>query len=264
MEHLTIAVCKGGKEVERLDVALVRRGLTPSRTQGRALIEAGQVQVNGVTVRKPGARVRKADTITLRSRPRYVGRGGQKMEAALRRFALSVAGRTVLDVGASTGGFTDCLLQHGAARVYAVDVGRRQLAPSLRADPRVQAMEQTDIRTLSALPEKVDLIVVDVSFISLRLILPHLPRFLKPDALGVVALVKPQFEAGPGRTNRRGVLTDERLRRQVVAGLLEWATRHGWRVLGECPSPIPGGAGNVEFLVHLQPLGDCFPPPEEV
>ena len=211
--------------MERLDVALVRRGLTSSRTQGRALIEAGQVQVNGATVRKPGARVREADAITLLSRPRYVSRGGQKLEAALRHFDLSVAGRTALDVGASTGGFTDCLLQHGAAKVYAVDVGRSQLAPALRADPRVQAMEQTDIRTLSALPERVDLIVVDVSFISLRLILPHLPRFLKPDAPGVVALVKPQFEAGPGRTNRRGVLTDERLRRQVVAGLLDWAAR---------------------------------------
>ena len=246
--------------MERLDVALVRRGLTDSRTRGRTLIRAGQVQVNGVVVRKPGVRVREADAITLLSRPRYVGRGGQKLEAALRHFDLSVAGLTALDVGASTGGFTDCLLQHGAAKVYAVDVGRNQLAPALRADPRVRTLEQTDIRALPSLPEAVDLIVVDVSFISLRLILPHLPPFLKPNALGVVALVKPQFEAGPGRTNRRGVLTDDRLRRQVVADLLDWVARHGWRIAGLCPSPIPGGAGNVEFLAYLQPLGDCFPP----
>jgi 23S rRNA (cytidine1920-2'-O)/16S rRNA (cytidine1409-2'-O)-methyltransferase len=239
-------------EQQRLDVALVQRGLVQSRARARQLIEAGNVQLNKAIVTKPSYRVTPGDVITLRQELRYVSRGGYKLEAALSHFELSVEDLTILDVGASTGGFTDCLLQHGAVRVYAVDVGRGQLAPKLKDDSRVCAFEQTDIRRLKRLPESVDLIVVDVSFISLRLILPVLAQFLKPHAVGVVVLIKPQFEAGPGKTSKKGVIKDDALRGQIVEELLAWIKQQGWTVQDLIQSPIQGGDGNIEHLAYLR------------
>jgi 23S rRNA (cytidine1920-2'-O)/16S rRNA (cytidine1409-2'-O)-methyltransferase len=238
----------------RLDVALAERGLVETRAQAGQLIKAGQVELNGQVVTKPAARTTEADRIVLLEPLRYVSRGGLKLEAALAAFRVDVHNQVVLDVGASTGGFTDCLLQHGAARVYAVDVGRDQLAAKLRADPRVQYHEATDIRRLETIPEPIDLVVADLSFISLRLVLPTAARFLNP-AGRLIALIKPQFEAGPSATNKQGVIKDPRIRRAVVLALLHWLQMQGWAVTGLIRSPIRGGAGNVEYLADLYPPG---------
>jgi 23S rRNA (cytidine1920-2'-O)/16S rRNA (cytidine1409-2'-O)-methyltransferase len=235
----------------RLDVILVERGLTETRAQAGQLIKAGQVELNGKVVTKPAAKVREADQIVVLEPLRYVSRGGLKLEAALTAFQVDVRVQVVLDIGASTGGFTDCLLQHGAARVYAVDVGRDQLAAKLRAHDRVQLYEATDIRQLRSLPEPVDLMVADLSFISLRLVLPMAVRFLKP-AGRIIALIKPQFEAGPGVTNKQGVIKGPHTRRRIVIELMGWFEAQGWHVAGLLQSPIPGGAGNVEYLVEVR------------
>lgn len=240
-------------DTERLDVALVHRRLIETRTRAGQLIEAGHVQVNRKIALKPGQKVSAADAITLLQTLKYVGRGGYKLEAALERFGVAVTGLTALDVGASTGGFTDCLLQRGAARVYAVDVGRNQLAAGLRADARVTALEQTDIRQAAALPEAVDLVVIDVSFISLRLVLPAVTRFLKPDSAGIIALIKPQFEAGADKIGKGGVVKNPAVRQKVVAELMRWIETQGWQVAGLIQSPVTGGDGNVEYLAHLNP-----------
>ncbi|MDW8368244.1 MAG: TlyA family RNA methyltransferase [Abditibacteriales bacterium] len=248
----------------RLDVALVQRGLVESRERAQQLIAAGSVQVNERVVRKPSAKVADGDDIVLLSQLRYVSRGGEKLEAALKEFGVNVRGLTALDVGSATGGFTDCLLQHGAAKVYCVDVGCDQLAPRLRNDARVRVWEDTDIRALSSLPDLVDLAVVDVSFISLRLVLPAIRQFLKSDASRVIALLKPQFEAGPHQTTKRGVIKDPSVREKVVANFRAWAERSGWKVQGVIASPILGKEGNVEYLVDLRPTsiditpGGCY------
>ncbi len=180
-----------------------------------------------------------------------MSRGGLKLETALKAFEMDVRGLVALDVGASTGGFTDCLRQRGASRVYAVDVDSGQLALKLRQDSQVHVFEGTDLRHLKSLPEMVDLVVIDVSFISLRLALPMVIRFLKPETGCIIALIKPQFEAGPKQTSRRGVMQAESTRREVVADVLQWIVEQAWSVSGLIRSPIQGGEGNIEYLVCI-------------
>ena len=240
---------------ERLDIALVRRGLAPSRERARALIMAGQVFVGDRMVDKPGTLVPLDAECRLMEAPeelKYASRGGLKLEKALTTFGLNPAGLIALDVGASTGGFTDCLLQHGAKRVYAVDVGQGQLAWKLRNDPRVVLMEHTNIRYLTALPEPMQCAAIDVSFISLRLVLPALVSLLAPGAW-VVALVKPQFEAGKAEADRgAGIISDPTVHSRVLRELQEWILHHTpFQVWGLTDSPIYGRDGNREFLLHL-------------
>jgi len=244
---------------KRLDVMLVERKLIDSRQQAQRLIMAGQVMVDGRVVDKPGTRVSQEADITLKETLPYVSRGGLKLEAALDRFAIEVTGVIAADVGASTGGFTDCLLQHGASKVYAIDVGYGQLAWRLRNDPRVVVMERVNVRYLEGLPEPVDLATVDVSFISLELVLPAVIGFLKPHG-DIVALIKPQFEAGRkqvgkggGRkqVGKGGVVKDPEVHRAVLCKVLLWADGHGLTVHGLMASPLKGPAGNVEFLAHF-------------
>jgi len=243
---------------ERLDVLLVERGLTGSRSQAQRLIRAGLVRVAGQVSDKPGTRVPVGADVALQARPRFVGRGGEKLDAAVVRFELDVAGVVAADVGASTGGFTDCLLQHGARRVYAIDVGYGQLDWGLRNDPRVVVMERTNARYLEILPEPVDLVTADVSFISLGLIFPAAVRwFTHPDrprqqARGstaqVVALIKPQFEAGRREVGKGGVVRDPDVHRRVLEHVLRVAGDLDLGLCGLMPSPLRGPAGNIEFL----------------
>jgi 23S rRNA (cytidine1920-2'-O)/16S rRNA (cytidine1409-2'-O)-methyltransferase len=246
---------------ERLDVALVRRGLAPSRERARALIMAGQVYVGERLVDKPGTLVPLDAECRLAQVPgelKYASRGGLKLEKALDTFELDPSGRVALDVGASTGGFTDCLLQRGAKRVYAVDVGHGQLAWTLRNDPRVVVMEHTNIRHLTSLPEPVECAVIDVSFISLRLVLPAIVPLLAPHAW-VVALVKPQFEAGKADADRgAGVISDPTVHERVLRELQDWIARHTpFSVRGLTDSPIFGREGNREFLLYLELQGQA-------
>ncbi|HEY0756393.1 MAG TPA: TlyA family RNA methyltransferase [Ktedonobacteraceae bacterium] len=240
---------------ERLDVALVRRGLAPSRERARALIMAGQVFLGEKMLDKPGTLVPLDSACRLAETPdelKYVSRGGLKLEKALRDFDLKPSGLVALDVGASTGGFTDCLLRNGASKVYALDVGRAQLAWTLRNDPRVVVMEQTNIRHVSELPEPIQCVVIDVSFISLRLVLPPLVALLTADAW-LVALVKPQFEAGKAEVDRgSGVISDPAVHARVLNDLQSWVPEHTpLRIEGVITSPIYGRDGNKEFLMHL-------------
>jgi 23S rRNA (cytidine1920-2'-O)/16S rRNA (cytidine1409-2'-O)-methyltransferase len=239
----------------RLDVLLTERGLTESREQARRLIMAGAVVVDEQRVDKPGAFIAPDAILRIKEEARapYVSRGGQKLEAALRAFNLDVTDVIALDVGASTGGFTDCLLQHGAAKVFAVDVGYGQLAWSLRQDPRVINLERRNIRTLSPaeLSETPSLAVIDASFISLALVIPPVLRLLTPQGR-IVALIKPQFEVGKGRVGKGGVVRDPALHAEVVEKIS--AQAHAWQVdiLGVIESPLLGPKGNKEFLLYLQ------------
>jgi 23S rRNA (cytidine1920-2'-O)/16S rRNA (cytidine1409-2'-O)-methyltransferase len=249
---------------ERLDVLLAARGLVPSRERARALIMAGEVRVAGQVVTKAGTPIATDATIELAvtaSETRFVSRGGLKLERALDAFHLDPTGAMCVDVGASTGGFTDLLLQRGAARVYAVDVGHGQLAWTLRNDPRVTVMERTNIRHLEALPELADCAVIDVSFISLRLVLPRVLALLKPEGW-VVALVKPQFEAGRAEADRGGgVIREPTVHRRVLRELLSWVTHEAAPAMddrrfipcGLTASPITGRDGNHEYLLLLRP-----------
>lgn len=239
---------------ERLDKLMVDRGLTSSRERARALILAGQVVVGEHAVDKAGTRVEVDAPIRVKGEDiPYVSRGGIKLAHALDVFAVTVAGRTAIDVGASTGGFTDCLLQRGAARVYAVDVGYGQLAWKLREDPRVVSMERTNIRQLTAgtLETIPNLAVIDASFISLDKVLPPTLALLTPDA-EVVALIKPQFEVGRGQVGKGGVVRDPRQHDEVIARIRTEAEGLGCTVLGVTDSPLLGQKGNREFLIHLR------------
>lgn len=241
---------------QRLDVAVADRGLAESRARAQNVIMGGGVTVDGVVVTKPGAMVDRSCRIELAAPPQpYVSRGGVKLEHALEDFRVPVRGRICLDVGASTGGFTDVLLHAGAERVYAVDVGYGQLAWTLRNDSRVIVMERTNIRDMQSLPEEIALAVVDVSFISLRLVLPVV-RGLLVDGGDVVTLIKPQFEAGRGQVGKGGVVRDSATWRTVLERILSKARQGGWAVHGLARSPILGPAGNVEFLAHLKKDGD--------
>ena len=242
----------------RIDQALVDRGLCESRSQAQRSIMAGQVRINGHPAQKPSDWVREGDAIELLSGDRYVSRGGHKLEHALHHFSLTVTGARCIDLGASTGGFTDCLLQHGASSVHAVDVGHGQLSWKLRQDPRVVVLERTNARSLTPEPfgdaSPFDLAVADCSFISLRLILPPLPRLLRIGGR-VVALIKPQFEAGKEEVDRgAGVITDPLIHARVIASLESFVASDlpglVWR--GVTESPLLGPAGNKEFLAHLE------------
>ncbi len=236
----------------RLDVWLTEHGLAESREKAQALVMAGRVRVDGAPAAKPGARVRESSSVVVAPGPAHVGRGALKLEGALDALGLSPAGRVAVDVGASTGGFTETLLARGAARVYAVDVGRGQLHEKLRADPRVVVRERTNARGLSAedVPEPCALGVIDVSFISARKILPALRGILAPGA-DLVVLVKPQFEAGRREVGRGGIVRDPALHLRVLHDVAAAAGQMGYSVRGACPSPVPGASGNREFFLHL-------------
>jgi 23S rRNA (cytidine1920-2'-O)/16S rRNA (cytidine1409-2'-O)-methyltransferase len=237
---------------ERLDLLLVERGLADSRQQAQRLILAGQVAIGDRVADKPGVRVSAAAEILVKEHLPYVSRGGFKLAAALDAFALDVGGWIAADVGASTGGFTDCLLQRGVSRVYAIDVGYGQLAWKLRQDARVVVMDRSNARYLERLPEPVDLATIDVSFISLRLILPAVTGWLQGKGQ-IVALIKPQFEAGPKRVGHGGVVRDPAIHRAVLRELTAWAASRELGLCGLIRSPITGPAGNVEFLAHWVP-----------
>jgi 23S rRNA (cytidine1920-2'-O)/16S rRNA (cytidine1409-2'-O)-methyltransferase len=248
----------GAHDRRRLDEALVERGLAENRSRARALIMAADVLVNGAPVTRAGAPVRDGDEVSLKAPPRFVSRGGEKLEHALTVFGFDVRTLTAADFGASTGGFTDCLLQRGAARVYAIDVGYGQLASRLRSDPRVVVIERTNVRHLAELPERVDLVTIDVSFIGLNLVLPA-ARNLLTDSGRIVALVKPQFEVGRGEVGRGGVVRDPRAHRRVLENLFTTASEQELGVTGLTASPLRGPAGNTEFLAALAPGVSSIP-----
>lgn len=238
---------------ERVDVLLVQQGLAPTRQRAQALVLAGQVLHGDAVVDKPGTRLPQGAALRLRGEPlRYVSRGGLKLEAALERFRVDPAGRVCADLGASTGGFTDCLLQRGANRVYAVDVGYGQLAWSLRQDPRVVVLERTNVRHLEGLPEPVDLVVGDLSFISLRLVLPAIARIAAPGA-DCVLLIKPQFEVGREAVGRGGLVRDAGRRAEALEEVLCSARAAGFVPVDRMDCPVPGAkSGNVEHLAWLR------------
>ncbi len=237
----------------RLDVLLVVRGLVQSQTHAQAAILAGEVYVDQRRVEKPGTLVPEGSTVELRSRrPAYASRGGIKLEHALRTFALEVAGAVAMDVGASTGGFTDCLLQHGARKVFAIDVGRGRLSWKLRGDPRVISLERHDVRnvTLEDLGEQVDLATVDVSFISLGTVLPTIAPLVKAHS-PLVVLLKPQFETGPD-VAKGGVVRDPDDHRRILSQTMAKIEALGLSVKDLTPSPLVGPEGNIEFFLHLE------------
>lgn len=242
-----------GASTLRLDAALVERGLLPTRAKAQAAVLAGEVYVDGVRAAKAGTPVSAEARLEVRSsRPPFVSRGGIKLAHALTAFGVDPAGLRAADVGASTGGFTDCLLLRGAARVYAVDVGTGQLDWSLRSDPRVVSLEQQDVRDLDPadLDGPVDVVTVDVSFISLGKVLPAVRGLVRPGGT-VVALVKPQFEAGP-KAAKRGVVRDPAVHREVLARVMSAAEQAAFSVLDVTHSPIAGPDGNLEFFLHLR------------
>lgn len=235
----------------RLDVLLVDRGLAESREKAQALVMAGHVKVDDRPAPKPGVLIADSAELSVAQRPKYVGRGGEKLEHALIRFGIDAKGLVAADIGSSTGGFTDCLLQNGARKVYAIDVGRNQLDYRLRQDERVVVMEETNIRDVGSLPERVDIAVIDVSFISLRLVLPVAARLAKAGA-PIVTLFKPQFEAGRTEVPRGGVITDPQVHSTLIGRFAAWCTDNGFRVIDMTASPILGAEGNREFLFWLR------------
>jgi 23S rRNA (cytidine1920-2'-O)/16S rRNA (cytidine1409-2'-O)-methyltransferase len=239
-----------GARRDRIDLLLVERGLVESRQQARTLVLAGEVRVDGHPITRPSALFPAEASIEVLQRPPYVSRGGEKLEHALVTFELDVAGMVCIDVGASTGGFTDCLLQHGASRVYAVDVGYGLLDYRLRSDDRVVVMERTNARDLAPLPEACDLAVLDVSFVGLEKVLPAVCRSLRPGA-EVVALIKPQFQARREEVGKKGVVKDVQVHAAVIGRLVAWTSGHGLRLGGLTTSPLLGPAGNREFLTRL-------------
>ncbi|RLB40462.1 MAG: TlyA family rRNA (cytidine-2'-O)-methyltransferase [Deltaproteobacteria bacterium] len=237
----------------RLDYLLVQRGLADTRSKARAMIMAGVVRVDGKLLDKPGREVNPTADITIVERyPPYVSRGGVKLEAAVKAFDIGLEGLSVMDVGASTGGFTDCLLKYGASRVVAVDVGYGQLDWSLRNDPRVILLERTNIRHLQRkdLPFIPDGATIDVSFISLRLVIPKVTELLAPTSF-IVALIKPQFEVGRELVGKGGVVRDPALRERLVKEIQDFSCELGWQSSGCIPSPILGPKGNQEYLLYL-------------
>jgi 23S rRNA (cytidine1920-2'-O)/16S rRNA (cytidine1409-2'-O)-methyltransferase len=251
----------------RLDVLLVERGLAESRAKAQAMIMAGQVRVADQVTLKPASAISTDSVLTIDSGPRFVSRGGEKLDAALDAFGIDVTGLICADVGASTGGFTDCLLQRGAAKVYAIDVGKGILHWKLRNDPRVVIMEETNARFVESLPEQVSLATVDASFISLKILLPVVKKWIEPNlpfppsplgkggerGLGqIIALIKPQFEAGRKDVSRGdGVIRDPEIHKQVLLHVLGFAQDAGFQIRGLIKSPLLGPKGNVEFLAWL-------------
>jgi len=243
---------------QRLDLLLVDKGLVPSRQRARALIMAGKILVNSLPAAKAGTLISEDDSIELKGGDiAYVSRGGLKLQGALDEISLNITDCTCLDVGASTGGFTDCLLQNGAARVYAVDVGYGQLAWKLRQDPRVVAIERTNIRHMpfELIPEVVDIVTIDVSFISLKIVVPAVRAFLKDEGF-ILALIKPQFEVGKDQVGKGGVVRDPKLHDRVIEDLSSFFTGCGLWCENVIPSPILGPKGNREFFILLHPNPD--------
>ena len=236
----------------RLDKLLLEKKLAPTRQKAQALIGAGQVLVNNKLADKAGARVDNSSTVEVKESCPYVSRGGYKLEAGLQFFEINPAGLICLDVGASTGGFTDCLLQHGALKVYSVDVGYGQLAWELRQDPRIVVMERTNARYLTKedFAELVDLAVIDASFISLKLLIPPLVPLFREN-ISILALIKPQFEVGRGKVGKGGVVREPALHQEVIDEIIDFCTTLELKSCGVTPSPILGPKGNKEFLVHL-------------
>jgi 23S rRNA (cytidine1920-2'-O)/16S rRNA (cytidine1409-2'-O)-methyltransferase len=254
----------------RLDVLLVERGLAESRAKAQAMIMAGQVRVAGQTALKPATAIPADSELSVDSGPRFVSRGGEKLDTALENFQIDVRGWTCADVGSSTGGFTDCLLQRGAAKVYAIDVGKGILHWKLRNDPRVVVMEETNARFVGSLPEPPDFVTIDASFISLKILLPVVKKWISfsdsppifeangGSQRGVVALIKPQFEAGKKDVSRGdGVIRDPQIHRQVLLDVLSYAQQEGFNVRGLIKSPLLGPKGNAEFLVWLTAAPDA-------
>ncbi len=239
----------------RADQLLVQCGLAESRTSAQRLIMAGQVRADGELVHKPSAMVAPEADLEVESGPQYVSRGGEKLVAALAAFGIEPVDWICADIGSSTGGFTDCLLQAGAEHVYAVDVGKGQLHWKLRKDARVTAMEGTNARNLEAFPREIDLAVIDVSFISLNLIWPKIPNWLKVGGQ-IVALVKPQFEAGKDEVGKQGVVRDPATHTKVLEGVIAGAAVNGFALKGLIRSPLLGPKGNVEFLLWLEQASD--------
>lgn len=234
----------------RLDVLLVEKGLAESRAKAQALIMAGQVRVAGQVALKPSTTTQPDAQLTVDTGPRFVSRGGEKLEGALDAFSIDVTGFTCADVGSSTGGFTDCMLQRGALKVYAIDVGKGILHWKLRNDPRVVVMEETNARFVESLPEKIDFVTVDASFISLKTLLPVIKKWNVKS--GIVALIKPQFEAGKKEVSRGdGVIRDPQVHRQVLLDVLTFAKNEGFGLRGLVKSSLLGPKGNAEFLVWL-------------
>jgi 23S rRNA (cytidine1920-2'-O)/16S rRNA (cytidine1409-2'-O)-methyltransferase len=248
----------------RLDLLLVERGLAESRSLAQRLVMAGQVRVNGEMVLRAATTVTPDVRLEVEHGPRFVSRGGDKLEAALQTFDVDISGHTCADVGASTGGFTDCLIQHGAIKVYAIDVGQGILDWKLRQDSRVTVMEKTNARYLERLPQAVEIITIDVSFISLKVLLPVVKNWYSPAAnigqvsMGsMIALIKPQFEAGRQQVGRgKGVIRDPSIHRQVLLDILKYARLQGYVVRGLIRSPLTGPKGNAEFLTWLECAGE--------
>jgi len=238
---------------KRLDVLLVEQGYADSRTKAQAIIMSGQVYVQGQKADKPGMSFEETAQLEVRGAAcPYVSRGGLKLEKALRDFGVDPQGYVCSDSGASTGGFTDCLLQQGAKKVFAIDVGYGQLDWKIRSDPRVVVMERTNVRyvTPEQLGEPLDLSVIDVSFISLRIVLPVIKTFLKPTGQ-VLCLIKPQFEAGKEKVGKKGVVRDPATHQEVLDGFVQLTKQTGFHILGLTYSPVKGPEGNIEFLAHL-------------
>ena len=264
----------------RLDVLLVERGLAESRAKAQAMIMAGQVRIADQVALKPATAISADSVLTVDPGPRFVSRGGEKLEAALEAFGMDVSGLICADVGASTGGFTDCLLQRGALKVYAIDVGKGILHWKLRNDPRVVVMEETNARFVESLSEQIAVATVDASFISLKILLPVVKRWMFPSSPltplpegegNVIALIKPQFEAGRKDVSRGdGVIRDPEIHKQVLLDVLGFAQREGFSIRGLIKSPLLGPKGNAEFLVWLDPASagirseDIIPVVEQV
>ena len=242
------------KQRKRIDVLMVERGLAPTRGRAQALLMAGHVTIKQQPVTKAGTSVDVDSVIAVKDQLQYVGRGGGKMAGALDDFGINPTGMVVLDVGASTGGFTDCLLQRGAVKSYALDVGKGQIHNKLVQDPRVVVIEGVNARNPFDLPEQVDIGVADVSFISLKLVVPEMVNHLKPGAF-LVLLVKPQFEAERGEVGKGGVIRDGFVHARVLTRFTAWVIEQRYRLRGITTSPLIGDAGNKEFFVLLQPQG---------
>jgi 23S rRNA (cytidine1920-2'-O)/16S rRNA (cytidine1409-2'-O)-methyltransferase len=237
----------------RIDILLTERGLVESRSKAQRLVMAGQVIVDDQVVFKPATKVPSDAQLHIEKGSPFVSRGGEKLEAAVKVFDIDISGKICADIGASTGGFTDCLLQHGAERVYAIDVGRGILHWQLRQDPRVAVMEGTNARYVEYLPEAVDLVTVDASFISLKILLPVVRGWFSPGGGDVIVLIKPQFEAGRAEVSRgEGVIRDPTIHRHVLMDVLKFSQDDGYQVLGLIRSPLLGPKGNTEFLSYLK------------
>ena len=237
--------------MSRLDLEMVERGLAPTRSKAQALIMAGVVLIDDRPARKAGEPVEAENVIALLEPPRFVSRGGEKLEHALSEFEIDLSGKVCADIGASTGGFTDAMLKRGAASVFAVDVGYGQIALELRNDPRVVVMDRTNARYLEALPLPIEFVSIDASFISLSRLFPAANRISAPDA-GVVALIKPQFEAGKGEVGKNGVVRDNVVHARILRNVVASAATNGFALVGLTASPIRGPAGNIEFLGYFQ------------